>query len=207
MGDNEGHTTRTLLMSQKVPGMLLVSRGSVGNIDLQTLDVTTGVSTIKAFNVNNMTSSAYEHAPSGMLLGWGLRNSVGIAEEPVSGGIYSVENSVDNLMRSGKLVKENNPGEEMNFHGYLNGTARKVQGANYGYPSCFTAWNTSEIPDYLGMVGQQFAIGDQNATVNDTFCQNDRVAPRLAFQAHMAPLDIKFNSDGTAAWVTMHGSW
>lgn len=32
MGDDEGHTTRTLLLSSKVPSMLLVSRGSVGNI-------------------------------------------------------------------------------------------------------------------------------------------------------------------------------
>ncbi|EMD91386.1 hypothetical protein COCC4DRAFT_161655 [Bipolaris maydis ATCC 48331] len=207
MGDKEGHTTRTLLMSQKVPGMLLVSRGSVGNIDLQTLDVTTGVSTIKAYNVNNVTSSAYDHASTGRLLGWGLRNSVGIAEDPVTGGIYSVENSVDNIMRSEQLIKENNPGEEMNFHGSLNETAGNIQDTNHGYPSCFTAWNTSEIPDFNGQVGQQFAIGDQNATVNDTFCQNDRVAPRLAFQAHMAPLDIKFNPNGTAAWVTMHGSW
>ncbi|EUC41416.1 hypothetical protein COCMIDRAFT_29812 [Bipolaris oryzae ATCC 44560] len=207
MGDKEGHTTRTLLMSQKVPGMLLVSRGSVGNIDLQTLDVTTGVSTIKAYNVNNVTSLAYDHASTGRLLGWGLRNSVGIAEHPVTGGIYSVENSVDNIMRSGQLIKENNPGEEMNFHGSLNETASNVQDVNYGYPSCFTAWNTSEIPDFNGEVGQQFAIGNQNATVNDTFCQDDRIAPRLAFQAHMAPLDIKFNPNGTAAWVTMHGSW
>ena len=107
MGDDEGHTTRTLLLSQRVPDMLLVSRGSQGNIDLQTLDVTTGVSTIKAFNVSNVTDSAYDHASSGLLLGWGLRNSVGVAEEPVSGGIYSVENSVDNINRGGKTINQN----------------------------------------------------------------------------------------------------
>ncbi|KAI4687634.1 uncharacterized protein J4E88_003225 [Alternaria novae-zelandiae] len=207
MGDDEGHTTRTLLMSQKVPDTLLVSRGSVGNIDLQTLDVTTGVSTIKAFDVGNMTGSAYDHASSGLLLGWGLRNSVGVAEDPISGGIYSVENSVDNIERSGETINQNNPGEELNFHGYLNGTGSDVQGGNYGYPSCFTAWNRSEIPDFGGMTGEAFAIGDQNATVNDTFCVEDRIAPRITFDAHMAPLDIKFNPDGTAAWVTMHGSW
>lgn len=53
----------------------------------------------------------------------------------------------------------------------------------------------------------QFAIGDQNSTVNDTFCQNDRTAPRLVFESHMAPLDIKFNANGSEAWVTFHGSW
>ncbi|KAF2856375.1 soluble quino protein glucose dehydrogenase [Plenodomus tracheiphilus IPT5] len=207
MGDDEGHTTRTLLLSKKVPDLLLVSRGSVGNIDLQTLDITTGVSTIKAFNVTNATDSGHDHASSGLLLGWGLRNSVGVAEDPVSGGIYSVENSVDNIQRSGKTINENNPGEELNYHGYLNGTESPTQGRNYGYPSCFAAWNVTEIPDFEGTVGSQFAIGNQNATVNDTFCQGDRVAPRITFDAHMAPLDIKFNPNGTGAWVTMHGSW
>jgi glucose/arabinose dehydrogenase len=207
MGDEEGHHTRTLLVSQKVPDLLLVSRGSMANIDLQTLNMSTGVSTIKAFNVSNTIGSAYDHASSGLLLGWGLRNSVGVAEEPVSGGIYSVENSVDDLNRSGHTINQNNPGEEMNFHGYLNGTKSDVQGGNYGYPSCFAAWQASEIPDYDGTTGQQFAIGDQNATLNDTFCQHDRIAPRLTFAAHMAPLDMKFNPDGTAAWVTYHGSW
>jgi glucose/arabinose dehydrogenase len=207
MGDDEGHTTRTLLMSAKVPGLLLVSRGSVGNLDLQTLDVRTGVSTIKAFNVSNVTSEAYSHPRDGLLLGWGLRNSVGVAEDPVSGAIFSVENSVDNIQRSGQTINENNPGEELNFHGYLNGTS-EVTGRNYGYPTCFAAWNVSEIPDNNGLqTGSNFAIGTQNATVNDTSCRENHVAPRITFDAHMAPLDIKFNTNGTAAWVSMHGSW
>ncbi|KAF1835514.1 soluble quino protein glucose dehydrogenase [Decorospora gaudefroyi] len=205
--EGDGHVTRTLLLSQLVPDMLLVSRGSMSNLDLQALDKTTGVSTIKAFNISNMTSSAYDHASSGLLLGWGLRNSVGIAEHPISGGIYSVENSVDNIERSGETINQNNPGEELNFHGYLNGTTSDVQGGNYGYPSCYAAWNVSEIPNFDGMTGEQFAIGEQNATLNDTFCQDDHIAPRLTFAAHMAPLDIKFNPNGTAAWVTFHGSW
>ncbi|KAL6708481.1 hypothetical protein ACN47E_002744 [Coniothyrium glycines] len=207
MGEAQGHVTRTLLLSQRTPGLLLVSRGSVGNIDAQTLDVNSGVSTIKAFNVTNITDSAYDHASSGLLLGWGLRNSVGVAEDPVSGGIWSVENSVDDMPRSGQVINEGNPGEEMNFHGYLNGTTAGVQGRNYGYPSCFAVWNASLIPDFDGETGTQFAIGEQNATVNDTFCANDRVGPRLTFAAHSAPLDLKFNTNGTAAWVTMHGSW
>ena len=57
-------------------------------------------------------------------------------------------------------------------------------------------------------MGEQFAIGNLNSTVNDTTCDEANVqAPRLTFQAHMAPLDILFNSQGTAAWVTFHGSW
>lgn len=208
MGDADGHVTRTLLLSRKVPGLLLVSRGSMSNLDTAALDISTGVSTIKAFNISNVTDSAYSYPEDGMLLGWGLRNSVGVAEDPITGGIYSVENSVDQLQREGTDIHQDNPGEEMNFHGYLNGTQTEQQGGNYGYPSCFAAWDTGVIPSNDGLeVGTQFAIGDQNATVNDTFCQQDRVGPRLTFSAHMAPLDMKFNSNGTAAWVSFHGSW
>ncbi|KAI7110749.1 hypothetical protein KC352_g36137, partial [Hortaea werneckii] len=61
---------------------------------------------------------------------------------------------------------------------------------------------------FEGQVGEQFAIGDLNSTVNDTTCNAaNRQPPRLVFQAHMAPLDILFNAAGTAAWITFHGSW
>lgn len=209
MGNNEdGHISRTIMMSTKAPGLLLVSRGSMANVDPLTLDPNTGISTIKAFNVSNVTSEAYSHPRDGLLLGWGLRNSVGVAEDPVTGAVYSVENSVDDIERSGQTINENNPGEELNFHGYLNGTASEVTGKNFGYPTCFAAWNVSEIPDNNGLqTGSQFAIGTQNATVNDTSCRENYIAPRITFAAHMAPLDIKFNTNGTGAWVSMHGSW
>ncbi|KAF2002884.1 soluble quino protein glucose dehydrogenase [Amniculicola lignicola CBS 123094] len=208
MGDEDGHVTRTILLSRQVPGMLLVSRGSMSNLDPAALDIGTGVSTIKAFNISNVTDQAYKFAEEGTLMGWGLRNSVGIGEDPATGAIYSVENSVDNFQRDGENIHQNNPGEEMNFHGYLNGTEAEEQGRNYGYPTCYAAWDVDEIPNNDQIqVGTQFAIGNQNSTNNDTLCQNDRVAPRLTFAAHMAPLDIKFNTNGTAAWISFHGSW
>ncbi|KAI1041225.1 hypothetical protein LB505_002535 [Fusarium chuoi] len=64
----------------------------------------------------------YDFAKDGVLLGWGLRNSQGLAEHPVTGGIFSTENSYVVLDRSGKDISVDNPGEEMNFHGYLNGS-------------------------------------------------------------------------------------
>ncbi|KAF1930807.1 soluble quino protein glucose dehydrogenase [Didymella exigua CBS 183.55] len=207
-GTTDGHVTRTLLFSQAAPGMLLVSRGSGPNVDLRALDRSKAISTIKAFNVTNATSEGYSYINNGLLLGWGLRNSVGVGEEPVTGGIYSVENSVDNFQRDTELINENNPGEEMNFHGYLNGTQYEQQGGNYGYPTCYAAWNVSEIPDNQDIsVGSQFAIGSQNDTVNDESCRDKHIAPRLTFQAHMAPIDVKFNTNGTGAWVSFRGSW
>jgi glucose/arabinose dehydrogenase len=205
--DSSGHTSRTVMMSQKQPGILVVSRGSDGNIDLDTADVATGRSQIKAFDLNNMTSSStpYDYASQGRLLGWGLRNSVGVGEEPLTGGIYSVENSADDIERNGIDVHQNNPGEELNYHGFLNSSTEN-QGGNYGYPYCFALWNTS-IPDVGNLkIGSQFTL-DQNATINDTFCAAERVPPRLTFQAHMAPLDIVFLPNGTEAFVSFHGSW
>ena len=72
-------------MSRHVPGLLLVSRGSLANLDPNAEDISTGVSTIKAFNVSNATGSAYDFPNDGVLLGWGLRNSVGVGEDPNTG--------------------------------------------------------------------------------------------------------------------------
>ncbi|KAL6717972.1 hypothetical protein ACLMJK_004057 [Lecanora helva] len=201
------HTTRTLLISNKVNGTLLVSRGSTSNIDPEAETLSSGHSQIRAFDLNNVTDSGYDFNTEGTRLGWGLRNSVGVVEHPMTGGIYSVENSVDQATREGKDIHEDNPGEEMNFHGYLNGTEYPPQGSNYGYPFCFAAWAPGDLPMNSNLsVGSQFAIGDQNNTINDTYCA-EQTPPRLTFQAHMAPLDIKFNNSGNDAWVAFHGSW
>lgn len=102
-------------------------------------------------------------------------------------------------------IHQNDPGEEMNFHGFLNGSTEN-QGGNYGYPYCFALWNTS-VPNIGSMnVGSQFAL-NQNNTINDTFCADQRVSPRLTFQAPTAPLDIKFLPNGTETFVSFHGSW
>lgn len=94
----------------------------------------------------------------------------------------------------------------MNWHGFLNGSTED-QGGNYGYPDCFALWGTN-IPDRGNMtVGSQFTLDPSSSTLNDATCAQDRVPPRLTFQAHTAPLDILFNTDGTAAYITFHGSW
>ncbi|KAI9700179.1 MAG: hypothetical protein M1820_006847 [Bogoriella megaspora] len=201
----EDHTTRTLLLSKKVNGTLVVTRGSTANIDPEAESLSSGHSQVKAFNLTNLTDT-YDFNTDGLLLGWGLRNDVGVDEEPTTGRLYTVENSVDEMNRSGVDIHQNNPGEELNYLGFLNRSASEDVG-NYGYPTCFTAWNVSAIPSNEGLsVGSPFVIGDLNATNNDTTCANT-VPPRLTFQAHMAPLDILFNPTGSIAWITFHGSW
>lgn len=201
--NTDDHTTRTLLVSEQAEDTLLVSRGSTSNIDPLASNISSGHSQIKAFNLGALPPNGYQFDTDGLRLGWGLRNSVGVAEHPETGGLYSVENSVDDFTRDGVDVHQNNPGEEMNFHGTLADNTDKSQGSNYGYPECLAAWDPSALPENGNLVvGSQFAT---NAT-SDYICAG-RTAPRLTFQAHMAPLDIKFNSSGDQAWVTFHGSW
>lgn len=209
MGPGSDHVTRTLLLSSKQNTTLLVSRGSDSNVDSLAEDIKSGHSQIKAFDVANLPDqNGNDYNTKGKLLGWGLRNSVGVAEHPVTGGIYSVENSVDEIERDGKDIHQDNPGEELNFHGYLANNNYTEQGGNYGYPLCFAASDVDSIPNKGGLaVGKQFVLGNPNDTVNDDFCANERVSPRLTFQPHQAPLDIKFTSDGNEAYVSFHGSW
>ncbi|KAK3503937.1 soluble quino protein glucose/sorbosone dehydrogenase [Neurospora crassa] len=221
---NNDLVTRTLLLSQKEDGYLLVSRGSADGNEAQAEVLTNGLSQIRAFDISNMTSSttkAYNYNEDGIVLGWGLRNSVGVGEHPITGGIYAVENSIDGVTRNGKDIHENNPGEELNFFGYLNGT--KIlpnQGGNFGYPKCFAVWDVSEIRnenDDRGnnlKIGSQFAITeDENAEtvsgnkLTDETCASDYVSPRLTFPAHYAPMDIKFAPKGDVAYVTFRGSF
>lgn len=204
------HTTRTLLLPQSAPDLLIVTRGSTSNLDFESASLASGNSQVKAFNLTNATGT-YDFNTAGLRLGWGLRNEVGIAEHPVSGGIYGVENSADQIFRYGVDVHQNNPAEELNFFGYLNGTPYARQGDFFGYPWCLTAWNVRDLPNNNNLTtGQQFAfnaspeLNNQNRT--DEFCAA-QVAPRLSFHAHMAPLDIKFNNTGREAWITFHGSW
>ncbi|KAK4185774.1 soluble quino protein glucose/sorbosone dehydrogenase [Podospora australis] len=208
---NNDLVTRTLLLSQKSPGKLLVSRGSSeANRDRASL-LSSGLSQIRVFDISNLTaddSPPYNFNTDGTVLGWGLRNSVGVAEHPVTGGIYAVENSVDGVTRNGKDIRENNPGEELNFLGFLNGTATENQGRNFGYPHCFAVWEPSEIPDHDGLVvGQQFAVQENN-TLTDEVCGREYVPPRLTFPAHYAPIDLKFEPrEGELGFVTFRGSF
>ncbi|KAI3395227.1 hypothetical protein diail_1653 [Diaporthe ilicicola] len=211
---NTDHVSRTLLLSQKANNTLLVSRGSGENLDFGAAQLDSGISQIRAFDISTLPNGRpYNYPSEGRLMGWGLRNSVGVAEHPVTGGIYSgmgshliFENSADQIERSGTDIHQDNPGEEMNYHGFLNGSTGD-QGGNYGYPSCFALWGTDNFPDKGNLtVGSQFALSPNN-TLNDTTCAEDHVPPRLTFQAHTAPLDILFDSNGTTAYITFHGSW
>lgn len=109
------------------------------------------------------------------------------------------------MMRSGRDVHNESPGEKLNFHGRLNDIRSAQYGGNYGYPHCHPVWDTNVIPGF--QVGSQVIQGNPTAQVTDQFCQTVPLPPRLTFPSHTAPLDIKFTPNGTSAYVTFHGSW
>jgi len=198
---NAMHSTRTVFVTSA--GDLLVSRGSAANADPVALNMTSGHCQIRAFS-STANNQSYT---SGKVVGWGLRNSVGIAEHPDT-GIWSVENSVDNLQRDGVDVHNDNPAEELNYHGNVS----SPRGSNHGYPLCYTLWGTQDFPNLGNLTtGDQFAAtGAEGAglsgTVSDSLCNALFTPPVLSFQAHTAPLDIVFDSSGENAYVSFHGS-
>ncbi|GKT44110.1 uncharacterized protein ColSpa_04291 [Colletotrichum spaethianum] len=127
---NSDHTTRTLTLSNKMPNILLVSRGSAANIDEDAARQSNGYSQLRAFDIGSLeeNSQPFNFATQGTRLGWGLRNSVGVAEEPITGGIWTVENSADQLRRNGIDIHQDNPAEELNFHSYLNDSTKNQGG-------------------------------------------------------------------------------
>ncbi|KAH8686163.1 soluble quino protein glucose/sorbosone dehydrogenase [Tricladium varicosporioides] len=196
------HLTRTLRIPPMNPDVILVQRGSDGNIDSAQTATSGGRSQTRIFNIESILATGVDFQ-SGKLLGWGLRNSVGWGQDPTTGAIWSVENSADDIKKGGKDVHTNNPAEELNYHGLLNDTSSAEFGSNYGYPSCFSVWETSSLGS---KVGQQVSIDASVGASTDADCAK-KTAPRLVFPAHTAPLDIKFKKDGSAAFVTFHGSW
>lgn len=85
-----GHNTRTLLVPKHNSNLLLVSRGSDGNIDTDTVNIGSARSQIRIFRIDELlrSSSAVQYS-DGKVLGWGLRNSVGVGEDPTTGFIVS----------------------------------------------------------------------------------------------------------------------
>lgn len=213
--------TRTLFVHGDY---IMVSVGPQDKLDTGATDINTGRSAVKFFSLSdtNVRTVPYDYPEEGQVLGWGLRNSVGLTVNPKTSDIWTVENSVDSFKRRGKEVGQDNPGEELNYHGkadeiFSNGS---YVAPNYGFPFCAAIWDVQSLPDNNGLdTGEQIQLEDTIVSGNrptDTDCQdpNKFVAPRLTFQAHMAPLDCTFdyfggdpNAGGDGSlWVSFHGS-
>lgn len=118
---------------------------------------------------------------------------------------------MDNVHQQGYDVHNNNPGEEVNYHGVLGElSSNPLQEAHYGYPFCVAAWDPSTLRDPTVAVGAQFYANipdGYDIEAADRACAEYSQAPRVVLPAHNAPLDIKFTADGSSAFVSLHGSW
>ncbi|KAG8737248.1 hypothetical protein FRC10_008398 [Ceratobasidium sp. 414] len=234
---NAAHTTRTLLLQPQtgnVSQFIIVSRGSESNQDEEAGNVASGRSQIRRFALNSSLPGTGWDWNQGELLGWGLRNGVGIALSRDGHDLWEVENSADDVRWQNVDVHQDNPAEELNLIP-LNDTSTTPDAQKYyGYPTCYTAWDSSSLsassPAFTYQTGAQFSIRTPGPGVqDDTWCNTDanNIKPTLSMQAHSAPLDIVFytapsnTSEGwdTAkmyavntqwdgeAFVSFHGSW
>ncbi len=83
------HPTRAIAVSKWSPDTILVARGSQANIDTTTTTQTSARSMIKAFSISQGMQTAHNYNTGGEVLAWGLRNIVGMTEDPLFGGIVS----------------------------------------------------------------------------------------------------------------------
>lgn len=91
MSATSTHSTRTLTIPLAGnPNLLLVAGGSDGNLDVETVDKDVVRSQVRVFKIDELLAA---DAPldygEAEVLGWGLRNSVGWAEDPSTGHIVS----------------------------------------------------------------------------------------------------------------------
>ncbi|KAH8819380.1 cellobiose dehydrogenase-like protein [Xylogone sp. PMI_703] len=200
-----GHPSRTLVISPKSPNLLVIQEGSNSNIDNESVNIKTERAVVKVFDLNSVPSGGYVWTTGGYQAGYGLRNEVGLTFDGNS-MLWGVENSSDDAQRTvngqSKDIHQDNPAEELNYLGDVTVSNTKW----YGYPTCFTVWQPSLITDRQFQTGDQFVMTPNN-TFNDASCIQQSTPPRLSFQAHSAPLDLKFDSSFQNLYVSFHGSW
>ncbi|QRV75728.1 L-sorbosone dehydrogenase [Ceratobasidium sp. AG-Ba] len=234
---NADHTTRTLVLQPKtgnVSQYIIITRGSESNQDEEAANLSSGRSQIRRFPLNTTVPSGNGWDwNQGELLGWGLRNAVGIALSKDGNDLWEVENSSDNVMWQNVDVHQDNPAEELNLIPLNNPSSVPDNEKYYGYPTCYTAWDSSALtastPAFTFQTGAQFSIRNPPNTQDDAWCGADanNRKPVLSMQAHSAPLDIVFydapsnTSEGYStarqyavntewdgdAFVSFHGSW
>lgn len=165
-----GHFTRTVKVHD---GKLYLSMGSSCNVCDESNEMRAAISKC---NLDGSNLTVYAR---------GLRNSVGLAFQPVTGDLYATENGRD-------WLGDDLPPDEVN---------RIIEGGDYGWPVCYgsniydTDFNNSE---YAGN------------PCNDT----GKVPAFVNLQAHSAPLGMTFYDGDTFPeeyqgdlFVCFHGSW
>jgi glucose/arabinose dehydrogenase len=76
---NAGHITRTLIIPPSHPNLLVVSHGSNGNWDYPAVNPGAARAIVKVFDISSVPSGGYKFVTQGQVVGYGLRNEVGLA--------------------------------------------------------------------------------------------------------------------------------
>lgn len=74
-----GHGTRTLIIPPNNPNLLVVSHGSLSNLDYPSVYASTARAIVKVFDLNSTPQGGYDYVTQGYNAGYGLRNEVGLA--------------------------------------------------------------------------------------------------------------------------------
>ncbi|KAK0118247.1 hypothetical protein ONS95_012548 [Cadophora gregata] len=202
---NSGHPSRTLIIPPHHPNLLIVSHGSGDNFDYPSGDMKTQRAVIKVFDMSAIPATGYKFVTDGYQAGYGLRNEVGLAFDG-NNMLWGVENGADDIRRtvndSALDIHQDNPADELNYLGDVSVPNTKW----YGYPTCYTVWKPSDFTDKAFAIGDQFVLAP-NETFSDETCKTKSEPARLAFQAHSAPLDAKFDFSFENLYIALHGSW
>jgi len=113
MGETS-HSTRTLHIPPLHPNLLVVTRGSNGNIDPSAATPDSGHSQAKVFDLTTIPEGGHDFNTGGGILAYGVRNEVGITSD-ANGHIWGVMNSADQLQRNGTTISNDNPAEELHY--------------------------------------------------------------------------------------------
>jgi len=207
-----GHNTRTLHISRKHSDYMVVSVGSGDNIDEGAFQVSAGRAQIRSFDKRELGTdgSAFTDDNAGRIMAFGMRNSVGIAEDR-EGTIHSIDNSVDDAYRVNVVTSQvldihnDNPAEKV----YTLGAANQPNASFFGgAPYCYTVFDAADITDASFKPGDYFAL-QPNSTFNDGWCASNAAKPSLILPPHTAPLDMKFGArdDDNNLYIGLHGSY
>jgi glucose/arabinose dehydrogenase len=164
-----GHSTRTIAFGPD--NLLYVAVGSSCNI----CDDAPPRAAVTRYNLDGSNPHAFAT---------GLRNSVGLAFDPITGDLWANNNDRDNIGPT-QAITENLPPEHLNI---------LKDGKWYGWPQCYLPGKAN--PEYAG------------------FDCSGVEPPALTVQAHSAPLGLAFYTGTMFpaeyqgdAFMTFHGSW
>ncbi|CAA7263001.1 unnamed protein product [Cyclocybe aegerita] len=206
IGTNEvNNITRTLLVPRLPLNRLVVSVGPNANIDLDSFEPDDGHAQVRVFDLGAIGPNGVQYT-SGQVLGFGLRNDVGLAEDR-AGIVHSVENSIDDAFRmvdgQRQNIRENNPADKI----YNLGSPSLPSNLFGGYPFCFNVWDTTDFTGENLQRSDWFVLED-NGTMTNAWCNQNARKPTVLLPPHSAPLDMEFGiGTDTNLYVGMHGSF